>query len=151
MSDAQREELRRLADAATPGPWFTGGATKSGLLIVEDGRSDGLFPITAEGHEARYIAAMDPTTCLSLLASLSQAEAERDAARKAMQDWADGSAALMEEAERAAALAAENGTLRSKLDDIAHYKRNHINHEDADEMVDSMSKIASAAIKGAGT
>lgn len=61
-------ELRKLAEAATPGPWFVRhAATDDGLSEVEDGRMHGLFPFNCEAHDAAFIAAANPKTVLELL------------------------------------------------------------------------------------
>ena len=79
------DNLRRLAEAATPGPWFVAErVTRSGLSIVEDGRVHGMFPVTAERHEAAYIAAANPVAILALLDRLRAAEARKVRLREAL-------------------------------------------------------------------
>lgn len=42
----------------TPGPWFVRHRpTDDGLAVIEDGRLDGLFPITCEWGEAHLVKA----------------------------------------------------------------------------------------------
>jgi hypothetical protein len=55
--------------------WFAGGVTDDGLTIVDDGRSHGIFPIMAETHEAKFIAACNPAAISTLLAEARKAEA----------------------------------------------------------------------------
>lgn len=70
--------------------WYAGGVTDDGLTMVDDGRSHGIFPITAETHEANFVAACNPvaiTDLLSLARKASSAEArvselEREKAEK---------------------------------------------------------------------
>lgn len=73
------DELERKARAASEGPWFVRKEpTSSGLAVIEDGRHDGLFPITAEWHEARFIAAANPAVILALIERVRAAEALRN-------------------------------------------------------------------------
>lgn len=90
MSDIN--ELRRLAQKATPGPWK--------MLLVGDGRQKfavadseflSILTVTDEGggtfgtvyddDDARFIAAANPAAISELLDSLEAAEKERDALR----------------------------------------------------------------------
>lgn len=75
----QRAELRRLAEAATAGPWFTGADDAkdcaphrdSGLATVDTGRaSDWPVARLCEWPTARYIAACSPDVILALLDEL---------------------------------------------------------------------------------
>ena len=76
------DELRRLAQAATPGPWVIDvGAT----IYSDDGDQTLFDPVCADPEEceqcqadAAYIAAMHPGTALALLDALSAAGQERD-------------------------------------------------------------------------
>lgn len=123
MGDAEREELRRLAERV---------AHERNPLSVIDRFNSG-------------------QAILSLLASLSQAEAERDAARKAMQAWADGSAALMDIEEHADALAAEVVRLRELLQRmLKHSCIADIGDEDKDIEDQDTERDVRAALKGAG-
>ena len=81
MTREQRDSLRRLAEAATPGPWAY--SPRRGTIGVRSNDHDqsfgmmadtaGVFGDNAEAN-ARLIAASDPTTALSLLADLEAAE-----------------------------------------------------------------------------
>ena len=85
------KELRRLAQAATPGPWYvTGKLTRyveariDGGLIQEVAacgptKADGGYGPQQEAN-ARLIAAANPATISELLDRLEAAEKERDAA-----------------------------------------------------------------------
>jgi len=69
------EEEMRIVDLAADGPWFVAGWTDDdGHYYIEDGRSEGLYPIRCEGNEARYIATFNPTRVRELV----EAEQERD-------------------------------------------------------------------------
>jgi len=73
MSELNKAELRRLAEAAMPGEWF-----KAGDLLcfdVKTGESHGL-----NVEDDRFIASASPAAVLSLLDQCDKAEAERDAA-----------------------------------------------------------------------
>lgn len=74
MSD---EELRALAEAATPGPWEVVGES-----VVTDGNAATVAVIEAPDYEedAAYIAAANPTAVLDLLDRLAAAEARASAA-----------------------------------------------------------------------
>lgn len=64
-------ELKRLAEAATPGPWkasftkFSDVTAENGALIAKCARLDSLTRLEAN---ARYIAAANPAVILELLA-----------------------------------------------------------------------------------
>lgn len=85
-------ELRRLAQAATPGPWYvTGKLTRyveariDGGLIQEVAacgptKADGGYGPQQEAN-ARLLAAANPATISELLDRLESAERERDALR----------------------------------------------------------------------
>ena len=85
-------KLRRLAQAATPGPWYvTGKLTRyveariDGWLIQEVAacgptKADGGYGPQQEAN-ARLIAAANPATISELLDRLEAAEKERDALR----------------------------------------------------------------------
>ena len=67
------EELKRLAEAATPGPWYD----RAGVLR---GTGGGIKPIATiyNGLNSPYIAAANPAAILSLLAYVDRLEAQRD-------------------------------------------------------------------------
>jgi hypothetical protein len=58
VTEEQLNELERLEKEAEEGPWFADRIGEGGLIIVEDGRSDGLFSFECEVPEAQLIAAM---------------------------------------------------------------------------------------------
>ena len=85
-------ELRRLAQAATPGPWYvTGKLTRYVEALIDGGliqevaacgptKADGGYGPQQEAN-ARLIAAANPATISELLDRLEAAEKERDALR----------------------------------------------------------------------
>lgn len=112
-------ELRRLAQAATPGPWYvTGKLTRyveariDGGLIQEVAacgptKADGGYGPQQEAN-ARLLAAANPATISELLDRLEAVEKECDALRAALRHEADCVDACKSEIERLRAkLAAE--------------------------------------------
>ena len=86
------EELRRLAQAATPGPWkmvpVGDGRQKfavadseflSILTVMDEGGAT--FGTVYDDDDARFIAAANPAAIFELLDRLEAAEKERDALR----------------------------------------------------------------------
>lgn len=90
MTDIDTAALRRLAEAATPGPWswvdsgiesgsrVLGGATQPVLRTSPAG-----WPAAAD---SAYIAAANPSAMVELLDRLAGAEAERDRLRAQVED-----------------------------------------------------------------
>src|SRR5690606_14524732 len=84
-------ELRRIASAATPGPWQWAGSRDKGDPhayvyagdYASEGEPDLWCEIVSECPEAdaQHIATFDPTTALALLDRIEALEQERDAAR----------------------------------------------------------------------
>ncbi len=76
-ANPNKAELRRLAEAAYPGPWYV----ENGIDQVRD-NVDEFVCETGEDEpvNAAYIAAANPAAVLSLLDECDKAEAERDAA-----------------------------------------------------------------------
>lgn len=86
MDKVNKQELRRLAEAATPGPWKECGHARGGcscgmvwsraadLPVAEAWRGDQEAPEPAEGSKANaaFIAAANPSAILSLLDELEQ-------------------------------------------------------------------------------
>ena len=84
-------ELRRLAQAATPGPWYvTGKLTRYVEALIDGGliqevaacgptKADGGYGPQQEAN-ARLIAAANPAAISELLARLEEAEKERGSA-----------------------------------------------------------------------
>jgi hypothetical protein len=68
--------LRRLAEAATPGPWWRGDDSTS----VHEA-DHGWIAETSVPSDAAFIAAANAAVVLALLARAEKAEAERDVAR----------------------------------------------------------------------
>ena len=88
-------ELRRLAQAATPGPWYvTGKLTRYVEALIDGGliqevaacgptKADGGYGPQQEAN-ARLIATANPAAISELLDRLEAAEKERDALRAKM-------------------------------------------------------------------
>ena len=88
MTSERLEELRRIAEAATPGPWWVDGweaRTKDGDRFIASiapafqGASPDASCWEVDAN-IQHIAAFDPTTCLALLDRIEALEQERDAA-----------------------------------------------------------------------
>jgi hypothetical protein len=81
MDDA---DLKRVAEAATPGPWkvtVVEGQWAVRATYLVDGLRHTRWPATCQmstdaEHDATFIATFDPPTVLGLLARLSAAEAK---------------------------------------------------------------------------
>jgi len=68
-------ELRRLAEAATPGPWLSDDADLDGFCRVYNGRhgfSKSLVCDTARRADCDYLAAANPATLLELLTEIER-------------------------------------------------------------------------------
>ena len=64
------DELRRLAEAATPGEWFASGKKEIGYISKADDQSCGMLISLADANtheDAAYIAAANPSRILALL------------------------------------------------------------------------------------
>lgn len=120
-------ELRRLAEAATPGPWNSRKNGEVGVIDTSDTQSNGMMLIVCqvdqwdfkEQFEAnrKLIAECSPSTILSLLADLEKAQknAERYQKIKALavvEHWYD------EEAVEAVRLNIDIADTGSSLDDV---------------------------------
>lgn len=87
----RREELQRVAEAATPGPWLQEGANYGRPSRNVRAQHQGGWPLQGVAYlvgrtaDAAHIAAFDPPTVLALLDALAAAEAERDEARAAVE------------------------------------------------------------------
>ena len=82
-----KEELRRLAQAAMPGPWRVGHPPPNGEQTI--GTLDGLMVAVATTGwavnaklNADYVAAANPATVLELLDEIERLRAEIEAMRK---------------------------------------------------------------------
>lgn len=82
------QELRKLAEAATQGPWIAAGPSYGESLPVllncvvveeDDGDTDDVCRDVLTSEDALYIAAANPAAILALLDRLEKAE--KDAAR----------------------------------------------------------------------
>ncbi|MGH3651578.1 ead/Ea22-like family protein [Glutamicibacter sp.] len=91
------DTLRKIAEAATPGPWHqaeTGvlGAREDWDLGKGPARiMEAQMPWRRERMEAnaKHVATFDPETVLALLSRLEQAEQQRDSAREACKTLAE--------------------------------------------------------------
>lgn len=78
-------ELRRLAEAATPGEWRTGDGDDS----LPDCVLSGEFVVCEHaGGDVDYIAAANPKTVLALLDEIDRLKAENEALRKIISECA---------------------------------------------------------------
>ena len=77
------EELKRLAEAATPGPWYD----RAGVLR---GTGGGIKPIATiyNGLNSPYIAAANPAAILELIRQRDELLAALKDAREMVSDWA---------------------------------------------------------------
>ena len=107
MTDEQRAELKRLAEAATPGPWSTKDYGPDHMeVLLPNGFSRVISdPTTVTDYDARYIAAANPAAVLDLLS-------EREEDQGVIRVWRGRTERA--EAERDA-LKAENERLRARL------------------------------------
>lgn len=85
-------ELRKIAEAATPGPWITRllMATQKTAVHSVDDLGKYSTPVVTRGisaENAKHIAAFDPPTVLALLSRLEQAEQDVQRVRAMAQDW----------------------------------------------------------------
>ena len=93
---ADHAELARLAEAATPGPWYRGhnenGCAQGEMSVWPDAKMIGAI-IAQCGHQApwagrfeqpakdaAFIAAANPATVLALLSEIAELRGERDEA-----------------------------------------------------------------------
>mgnify|MGYP001576939573 CR=1 FL=1 len=86
--------LRRLAKAATPGPWHSPGLgelhASDHLEIISGARYPdevGKMFTNLSGKDADYIAALDPQTILALLDELAAAEATAERRLALLEHW----------------------------------------------------------------
>ena len=77
------EGLKRLAEAATPGPWYD----RAGVLR---GTGGGIKPIATiyNGLNSPYIAAANPAAILELISQRDELLAALKDAREMVRDWA---------------------------------------------------------------
>lgn len=100
MTSDRLEELRRIAEAATPGPWWVDGweaRTKdddrfiASIAPAFQGASPDASCWEVDAN-IQHIAAFDPTTCLVLLDEIERLRRDRDAALDVLgrEDIGDG-------------------------------------------------------------
>ena len=88
------EELKRLADAATPGPWNIRPYVHGIGCGV-----DGMFQVChhASARDAAYIAAANPAAMLELIRQRDELLASLKEARELVEDWGAYAPAYMQE------------------------------------------------------
>jgi hypothetical protein len=86
------EELKRLAEAATPGPWYD----RAGVLR---GTGGGIKPIATiyNGLNSEFIAAANPAAVLELIRQRDELLASLKEARELVEDWGAYAPAYMQE------------------------------------------------------
>lgn len=126
------EELRRLAEEATPGPWaliakggpqgnyFSIWNPEKGWIIL-----DRVLNLYGEGDRvATYIAAANPATMLALLDALEEARREHAECDIVAENWEEWGRSWERDYHKACderdQLRAENERLRAALEDIAY-------------------------------
>ena len=72
MSDLDLDALRKIAEAATRGPWWTGQHSLGARKI--DVMADGGWYMPKTEADAAHIATFDPPTVLALIAKAREAE-----------------------------------------------------------------------------
>ena len=76
MKKSEREELKRLAEEATPGPWTA--AISSNMVNMVCTTFETICETGKNIDDALYISAANPAAILSLLAYVDRLEAQRD-------------------------------------------------------------------------
>lgn len=82
MNTTERADLRRLAEAATTGPWlysYHGMFNPPGVRVK--GREHDMCTVTSSDRDADFIAAANPQVVLALLNRLEQLERVAEAAK----------------------------------------------------------------------
>ncbi|HEJ3365170.1 TPA: ead/Ea22-like family protein [Pseudomonas aeruginosa] len=95
-------ELRRLAKAATPGPWVTDAQKNGAIFNIESESGDMCIAMSQENPaptrleineqrraNAEWIAAANPKTILALLDEIDRLKAENEALRGAVEQLAE--------------------------------------------------------------
>ena len=102
------QELRRIAEAATPGPWTSPWEQKDGFDPEEYGfygasgdKIVGLlwydgWHLECSEENARHIATFDPTTVLALLDEIERLRRERETLAAAVRAWDDYAKTIIE-------------------------------------------------------
>ena len=116
MNKEQREELKRLAAEATPGPWIAAGPSFGGPIPVycnevcvdREGDDDDTYsvfgaPIGMDkeaSSDMEYIAAANPKAITALLSALEAAEAAMESQKSEWLSWDAKRTALKRDAAR---------------------------------------------------
>lgn len=98
----QLNEMRRIAEAATPGPWEIDGPVNPGpddTLALHNNDGGAIAYVQPLWDDAEFIATFDPPTVLALLSRLEQAEKNADTYQTLYEQRAES----LEQAEQAVA------------------------------------------------
>lgn len=90
------KELKRLAEAATPGPWEIDDMLAD-ITGIEVWSTDGMLCESISEENARYIAAANPAVVLELIRQRSELLAALKEARELVEDWGAYAPAYMQE------------------------------------------------------
>lgn len=146
MTSERLEELRRIAEAATPGPWTSPWEQKDGLDPEEYGfygasgdKIVGLlwcdgWHLECSEENARHIATFDPPTVLALLDEIERLRQTVDALQLDRRDLKDVISVLEQEQRRAGRY------LEDARDELAHGRIQSAEHRIIDALVSLSSK-----------
>ena len=155
-----REQLRALAEQATPGPWREQGydETDPGWWILGGRQGTDEYavcvtlPYSPRGAEdAAFIAACSPDVLAGLLDALTAAEHERDVARRAFNtalDTISAECAALRAAE--AALAAAREALQQVTLAAGVYLRSPSGHQAEDQLLTALGIARAVLAAGDG-
>jgi hypothetical protein len=108
MTQEQIDELRKLAQAATPGPWVVNGdplvnegaphlMTEDGYAIADFWGNESSLGLKGNERNADYIAAANPAAILALIQQRDELLAALKDARELVDDWGAYAPAYMQE------------------------------------------------------
>ena len=131
------DELAKLAEAATPGPWHfhqdDGTALDISEVCIPRPEEDVDLSIASllEDRDGAFIAAANPQAVLALIERVRRVEAERDAAAKVLTEFADAQDSWCEKgrAEQMISRAAMRDALRARAAEIRGAKRDAARQE----------------------
>ena len=95
MKKSEREELKRLAEEATPGPWTA--AIRSNMVNVVCTTFETICETGKNIDDALYIAAANPAAILELIRQRDELLAALKDAREMVSDWGAYATAYMQE------------------------------------------------------
>ncbi len=172
-------ELRRLAKAATPGPWVTDAQQNGAIFNIESESGDMCIAMSQENPaptrleineqrraNAEFIAAANPKTILALLDEIDRLKAESDRLRQGMKgdydidawlDWSKEKEQIKAENDALqgalhAVQAEVDGNLRPLTRDLVNMVsglNNGCHPNDIYEHCDEIERIIGAALEGA--